>query len=74
MKIKKLAKLQVARETLRNLDETSLGTAAGGSMTSGSVFGGGCCIGCGCIHTQVPEVCGSFEGTRDTGCCIDHRY
>ena len=58
MKLKKIAKLQVARETLRNLDEASLGAAGGGtygSATSGSGWGG-CCAGCGCIHTQL--VCG----------------
>lgn len=70
MKLKKIAKLQIARETLRNLDETSLGAAAGGSMTSGTVYGGQCCLGCGCVNTQVPEVCGSFAASdRDSCLC-----
>jgi hypothetical protein len=55
MKLKKIAKLQIARETLRNLDEASLAAAGGGtfgSMTSGTVHGGACCAGCGCIQSQ----------------------
>lgn len=69
MKLKKIAKLQIARETLRNLDEASLGAAGGGtfgSMTSGSVHGGGCCAGCGCIQTE--NVCGGSGGATSCLC------
>lgn len=53
MKIKKFGKLNVTRETVRNLNEDALGAVAGGSMTSGTIQGGACCMGCGCIRSQA---------------------
>lgn len=49
MKTKTTTKLNVAKVTLRNLNESNVKCLDNdSSLTSGSVFGGGCCIGCGC--------------------------
>lgn len=49
---KKTAALSIAKHTLRNLSENQPGKENIfqdiGSLTSGSVHGGGCCAACGC--------------------------
>lgn len=44
-----LEKLRISTKTVRDLTESQLeGVAGGDSLTSGSIWGGGCCFGCGC--------------------------
>ena len=55
-KTKKLKKLHMTKETVRNISDDQIVQVAGyspGSLTSGSVHGGGCCVGCGCYGSRT---------------------